>query len=135
MKSIFPDSMLSSSGGELTLESVAAKFDYFFSQLHLLHMQTGSFAEHEMLNLYAEMPGDKDEILEKLMGYTGRRVRAYKLLPITDNVVPSSLLQELKAFAKELKTYAEANGYQDIANLSDTLSGKAAKALFLSTLS
>ena len=136
MKSIFPDSMLSSStGGELTMEVVAQKFDYFFSQLHLAHLQTSSVAEHEALNLWQDMPTDKDEFIEKLSGYTGRKLMEYTFLPIRGNVVSSSIVRELKDFAQQLKSYATTNGYDDIANMADTLSGKAAKVLFLLTLS
>lgn len=135
MKTIFPEEMLNSSQEAMTLESIAAKFDYFFSQFHLLHLRTSSYAEHMALNLWQDMPDDKDEFLEKLSGYTGRKLRSYKFLPIVDNVIASNVVQDLKSFAKDLKSYADSNGYQDIANLADTLSGKASKTLFLLTLS
>lgn len=129
---LFPNEMLKA---EMSLESIAARFDYFFSQFHLLHLQTSSYAEHMALNLWQDMPDDKDEFLEKLSGYTGKKLRSYKFLPIADNVIASNVVQELKSFARELKAYADSNGYQDIANLSDTLSGKANKTLYLLTLS
>jgi hypothetical protein len=38
-------------------------------------------------------------------------------------------------FASSLKSFAESNGYHDIANLADSLSGEAAKTKYLLTLS
>ena len=58
----------------------------------------------------------------------------YKLEPLsasTSNVV----VDELISFAKSLKEYGEMNCYQDVCNLSDSLSGEAAKSKYLLTLS
>ena len=57
----------------------------------------------------------------------------YKLEPLstsTSNVV----VDELLSFAKSLKEYGEMNCYQDVCNLSDSLSGEAAKVKYLLTL-
>ena len=137
MKSIFPDRMLSSStGGELTLESIASKLTFFHEQLHLIHWQTSSYAEHMCTGeLYDEIHDFKDSVIEKLMGYTGKKPRAPKMIQINDNAVASSIVNDLKGFAQELKTFAETNNYLDIGNMADELSGKAVKALYLLTLS
>ena len=60
----------------MTIEEVAAKFDYFFVQIHLLHLQTSSFAEHKSLQIWDKMPDYKDEFIEKLSGYEGRNLAA-----------------------------------------------------------
>ena len=68
------------------------------------------------------------------MGYTGKKPAVYKLEPLstsTSNVV----VDELFSFAKSLKEYGEMNCYQDVCNLSDSLSGEAAKSKYLLTLS
>lgn len=132
-KSLFPQEMLSS--GELGLESIASKLTYFHEQLHLLHWQTNSYAEHQALGgLYDYVHDFKDGVVEKLMGYIGKRPGAYKIDPLGSKDAMSTV-SELLSFASSLKSYAEGNGYHDIANLADALSGEAAKTKYLLTLS
>ena len=134
--SIFPGSMKPSkvSTEGLTLETIASKLTYFQEQIHLLHWQTNSYAEHKNLgSLYEYIQEFKDDLIEKLMGYTGKKPAVYKLEPLstsTSNVV----VDELISFAKSLKDYGELNCYQDVCNLSDSLSGEAAKTKYLLTL-
>ena len=135
--SIFPDIMNPSKVATegLTLETIASKLTYFQEQIHLLHWQTNSYAEHKNLgSLYEYIQEFKDELIEKLMGYTRKKPAVYKLEPLsasTSNVV----VDELISFAKSLKEYGEMNCYQDVCNLSDSLSGEAAKSKYLLTLS
>lgn len=136
IKSIFPQEMMSSSQGGMTIESIASRFTYFHEQLHLLHWQTSSYAEHQALGgLYDYVHDFKDGFIEKLMGYSGKRPQAYKMEPIANAVSASSVVNELKQFASDLKAYGEANSYHDLCNLADSLSGEAAKTLYLLTLS
>ena len=134
--SIFPDIMNPSKVATegLTLETIASKLTYFQEQIHFLHWQTNSYAEHKNLgSLYEYIQEFKDELIEKLMGYIGRKPAVYKLEPLstsTSNVV----VDELLSFAKSLKEYGEMNCYQDVCNLSDSLSGEAAKVKYLLTL-
>lgn len=125
--------MLTSS--ELSIESIAARLTYFHEQLHLLHWQTQSYAEHMALGgLYDYVHDFKDGVVEKLMGYAGRRITGMEMKP----VVPTSstaVVLDLMSFAGQLKQYAESNGYHDISNLADSLSGEAAKTKYLLTLS
>ena len=132
--SIFPDSMKPSKVATegLTLETIASKLTYFQEQV--LHWQTNSYAEHKTLgSLYEYIQDFKDDLIEKLMGYTGKKPAVYKLEPLstsTSNVV----VDELISFAKSLKEYGEMNCYQDVCNLSDSLSGEASKVKYLLTL-
>ena len=134
--SILPDSMKPSKVATegLTLETIASRLTYFQEQIHLLHWQTNSYAEHKNLgSLYEYIQEFKDDLIEKLMGYTGKKPAVYKLEPLstsTSNVV----VDELISFAKSLKEYGEMNCYQDVCNLSDSLSGEAAKVKYLLTL-
>ena len=134
--SIFPDSMKPSKVATegLTLETIASKLTYFQEQIHLLHWQTNMYSEHKALgSLYEYIQDFKDELIEKLMGYTGKKPSVYKLESLstsTSNVV----VDELISFAKSLKEYGEMNCYQDVCNLSDSLSGEAAKVKYLLTL-
>jgi DNA-binding ferritin-like protein len=132
-KSLFPEEMMKS--GELNLETIAGKLTYFHEQLHLLHWQTTSYAQHKALGkLYEYVQDFKDGVVEKLMGYTGKRPGVYKIeaLSAADS---NSVVTALMDFASNLKTYAESNSYHDIANLADALSGQAAKTKYLLTLS
>jgi len=135
LKSLFPEDMMKSSGAEMTLESVAAKLTYFHEQLHLLHWQTQSYAEHKALGkLYEYVQDFKDGVIEKLMGYTGKRPNPYKIEPLT-NCTGNQCVTDLMSFASELKMYGERNSFHDICNLADSLSGEAAKTKYLLTLS
>jgi DNA-binding ferritin-like protein len=135
LKSLFPEDMMKSSGAEMTLESVAAKLTYFHEQLHLTHWQTTSYAEHKALGkLYEYVQDFKDGVIEKLMGYTGKRPSIYKIEPLT-NCTGNQCVTDLMSFASELKMYGERNSFHDICNLADSLSGEAAKTKYLLTLS
>jgi len=139
LKSLFPEEMMESKGSSsLTLETIAGKLSFFYEQLHLLHFQTTSFAEHEALGKIYDKVGDfQDEIVEKIMGYTGKRVRAYKIDALKDysNGMPNTVVRELVTFAKQLEEYAEANNMPDIENIAQSLSGEAAQTLYRLTLS
>lgn len=133
-KSIFPEEMIKS-GSEMSLETIAARLTYFHEQLHLLHWQTQSYAEHQALGaLYDYVHDFKDGVIEKLMGYTNRRPGVYKMEPLSQ-ISSTIVTNELLSFASSLKSFAENNGYHDIANLADALSGEAAKTRYLLTLS
>lgn len=132
-KSLFPDEMMKS--GELNLETIAGKLTYFHEQLHLLHWQTTSYAQHKALGkLYEYVQDFKDGVVEKLMGYTNKRPSAYKIEAL-GSADANSVVTSLMDFASNLKKYAEANSFHDISNLADALSGEAAKTKYLLTLS
>ena len=135
LKSLFPEDMMKSSGGEMTLENIAGKLTYFHEQLHLLHWQTTSYAEHKALGkLYEYVQDFKDGVVEKIMGYTGKRPGIYKIEPLT-NCKPEQCVSDLMSFASALKMYGEKNSFHDVCNLADALSGEAAKTKYLLTLS
>jgi hypothetical protein len=134
MESIFPKDMLSKDSG-LTLESIASKLTYFHEQLHLLHWQSTSYAEHKALGkLYEYVQDFKDGLIEKIMGYTGKRPSPYKIEPLI-NCSASQCVSDLLAFASQLKAYGEKNSFHDVCNLADSLSGESAKTKYLLTLS
>jgi DNA-binding ferritin-like protein len=135
-KSLFPQEMLSkATGSELSLESIAAKLTYFHEQLHLTHWQTKSYAQHQATGaLYDYVHDFKDGLIEKLMGYTGKRPGAYKIEPLTD-CTAEQCVSDIMSFASSLKMYGEKNAYHDVCNLADALSGEAAKTKYLLTLS
>jgi hypothetical protein len=134
--SLFPDDMKNKmASSELSLESIAAKLTYFHEQLHLLHWQSTSYAEHKALGkLYEYVQDFKDGVVEKIMGYTGKRPGLYKIEPLT-NCKPEQCVSDLMSFASALKMYGEKNAFHDVCNLADALSGEAAKTKYLLTLS
>ena len=133
IKSLFPEDMMKS--GELNLDTIAGKLTYFHEQLHLLHWQTKSYAEHQALGGLSEYVHDfKDGVVEKIMGYSGKRPGVFKIEALS-NADATSVVTSLMDFASNLKKYGEANNYHDICNLADALSGEAAKTKFLLTLS
>lgn len=132
-KSLFPEEMLTS--GDMSLDSIASKLTYFHEQLHLLHWQTKSYAEHQALGgLYDYVHDFKDGVIEKLMGYTGKRPTSIKVGTLS-SAQAMTVVTELMTFASSLKSYADTNKFHDIGNLADALSGEAAKTKYLLTLS
>ena len=133
-KSLFPESMMSIT--ELTLESVASKLTYFHEQLHLLHWNTTSYAEHQALGgLYDYVHDFKDGVVEKLMGYMGKRVGQMKIDPISPTANSTAVVTDIMSFAHQLMTWAETNKYCDVENMAQELSGQAANTKYLLTLS
>ena len=137
--SLFPSEMMENAiRNALTLETISGKLSYFYEQLHLLHFQTTSFAEHEALGKIYDRVGDfQDEIVEKIMGYSGRRIKAYKIDVLKDysSGMPNQVVKELVSFAKQLEEFGEANNMPDIENVAQSLSGEAAQCLYRLTLS
>lgn len=135
LKSLFPEDMMKSSSEGLTLEVIAGKLTHTQEQLHLIHWQTSSYAEHQATGaLYDYIQDFKDGLIEKIMGYTGKRPTPYKIEPLI-NCSGSQCVVNLLSFASQLKEYGEKNAYHDVCNLADSLSGEAAKTKYLLTLS
>ena len=137
LKSLFPDEMMENAGSGLTLETIAGKLSYFYEQLHLLHFQTTSFAEHEALGKIYDKVGDfQDEIVEKIMGYSGKRIKAYKIDVLKDysNGMPNTIVRDLVKFSKDLEEFGEVNNMPDIENIAQSLSGEASQTLYRLTL-
>jgi hypothetical protein len=135
---IFPESMMNkaSSGSEFTLESIAGKLSYFHEQLQLIHWQTSSYAEHQATGgLYEYVHSFKDGVIEKLMGYMGKRPSGLKHYPVQSAAMANSVVNELCTYAYELYEWAGANNYCDVENLAQELSGEASKTKYLLTLS
>lgn len=137
VKSLFPEEMINKGNGPgmMTLESIASKLTYFQEQLHLLHWQTSSYAEHKATGkLYEYLQDFRDDVVEKIMGYTATKPLSLKIDPIGP-AETAMVVSELISFASLLKVYGESNKYHDISNLADALSGEAAKTKYLLTLS
>jgi len=137
-KSLFPQEMLSSASGDLSPDAIATKLTYFELQLHNLHWATRSYAEHKSLGkLYEAVIDFKDEIMEKIMGYSGTRAKIGNPGQLKDYApgVSDAVVVELMSFAKQLQNYGASNNMPDIENVAQSLSGKAATTKYLLTLS
>lgn len=133
MKSFFPESMLT-----LSPDTIKAKLNYFELQVHELHWQTTSLAQHLAFgDLYNTIFSIKDEIVEKIMGYTGIRTKAMPVEAIRnyDSLICERVVDDLIVFAKQLQTYGSMNNMPDIENIAQSLSGDAAKIKYRLTLS
>ena len=137
-KSLFPQEMLSNASGEMSPDGIATKLTYFELQLHNLHWATRSYAEHQALGgLYDSVFDFKDDIIEKIMGYSGVRAKIGNVGQLKDYSpgVSSQVVGELITFAKQLQNYGASNNMPDIENVAQALSGTAAKTKYLLTLS
>lgn len=138
IKSLFPQEMLNSSGGELSLDTIKAKLNYFELQVHELHWQTFGLGEHEALgDLYNTIFSMKDEIVEKIMGYSGTRTKAMPVQQIKDYApgLSNQVVSDLISFAKQLENFGASNNMPDIENIAQSLSGESAKIKYRLTLS
>ena len=137
-KSLFPQNMLSTASGDLTPDSIATKLTYFELQLHNLHWGTRSYAEHQALGgLYDAVFDFKDDIIEKIMGYSGTRAKIGNPGQLKDYApgVSETVVADLISFSKQLQNYGASNNMPDIENVAQALSGTAAKTKYLLTLS
>ena len=117
-----------------TVDTIASKLTYLQVQTQLLHWQTTGYAKHQALGtLYEYIGSFKDDIVEKIMGYTGNRPTTF-VIPQLNNNTPEMLLEDMMQYASKLKTFGEMNKYHDICNLADEFSGMAAKTKYLLTL-
>lgn len=138
-KSFFPEKIMESKTEQgMSMESVASKLSSFYEQAHLYHWQTFGLGEHEALgDLYDLVFGLKDEIIEKMMGYSNRRIKSFKVEQAKDYSPggPTVLASEIIAFAKQLQDYGCDNNMPDIENIAQSFSGSAAKIKYRLTLS
>ena len=102
----------------------------------MIHWETRSFAEHKATGaLYEFLQDFKDDVIEKLMGYTGKRIQSLKIDAIEPKVDAMKIVDNILKFAKDLEDYADDAGFLDICNKAEELSGQAAKTKYLLTLS
>ena len=120
----------------MTTEEIAGKLAFFQEQIHLIHWQTRSYAEHKVLgDFYEFIQGFKDEVIEKLMGYSGKRIQSMKIEILGNKADGLLVVENVLKFADELMKYADDNKFLDVSNLAQELSGEAAKTKYLLTLS
>jgi hypothetical protein len=129
---IFPEDMLNKEA--MTMESIATKLTYFNLQLRLLHWQADRYSEHKSLEIYEEIYDALDGIIEKLMGYWGKKIKAFKLLPLSDGLDSEKVIDELADYAYSLYEWSEDEHYCDIEESASELRGKAKQVKYLLSL-
>lgn len=118
----------------MTPEYIQGKLFSFHDRAHKLHLDTRSYAEHKALDtLYTELVDFKDNISEKIQGYTGKIIGKIKSedIPSYSQGEPVKLVKEIAVFSKLLEDWAKSNNYCDIENIAQELSGLAAKINYL----
>ncbi len=120
----------------MTTEEIAGKLAFFHEQIHMIHWETRSFAEHKATGGFYEFLQDfKDDIIEKIMGYTGKRIQSLKIEPISSKADSMKIVDDVLKFSKDLEAYGDSNKFGDVCNMAQSLSGEAAKMKYLLTLS
>jgi DNA-binding ferritin-like protein len=120
----------------LTTEEIAGRLAFFHEQIHMIHWETRSFAEHKATGGFYEFLQDfKDEVIEKIMGYTGKRIQSLKIEAISAKADSMKIVEDVLKFSKDLENYGDTNKFGDICNMAQALSGEAAKMKYLLTLS
>jgi len=120
----------------MTIEDIAGKLATFHEQIHQIHWETRSFAEHKALGDFYDFLQDfKDEIVEKIMGYSGKRIKGFRVELIKANENSIDWVDQVLMFANELEMFGDVNRHPDVCNMAQALSGEAAKVKYLLTLS
>ena len=105
------------------------------AKLELYHHNTKAFSQHKAYDeIYAAFDFYKDDLIEKIIGYTGDRYKSVSVQVEYTDTTGIELVSDLADLSLNLASFAEANGYSDLKNISDSLSGLSAKLNYLLTL-
>lgn len=91
--------------------------------LHIAHLQTGSFAAHSALNVYKDLVELRDSFLEKYQGQYSI-IRNYASIQIQEGIDPVKYIQEACVQIEEYRESLE-EGYlqQMVDNILEALNG------------
>jgi hypothetical protein len=104
-------------------------------KLELFHHNTKSFSQHKAFDdIYEAFDWYKDDLIEKIIGYTGDRYTSVKVDATYSDSTGLEIVNDLQNLSQTLATFAETNKYADLKNISDSLSGLSAKLNYLLTL-
>lgn len=106
-------------------------------KVQFCHHLTTSYSTHMALNkLYDTIDDLKDEIIEKIIGYTGEK---FNTISVTISGFKEadckSIAYEVMNYGKQLEEWAGKQGWCDIENLAQSYSGAGAQCLYLLNLS
>jgi hypothetical protein len=115
----------------MTVQTVFDEIHKLYMQIKLNHYTVRSYPQHKALGLIYDAVGDLiDSITEKLVGYSGQ----YPAELALGTLRPTDIHQtadQIKKTGKEIVVFARSNGYYDIENLGQELSGQGAQLTFL----
>jgi hypothetical protein len=105
------------------------------AKLELFHHNTRSFSQHKGFDqIYEEFDAIKDDLIEKIIGYTGERYRTLQLAISYNDQTGQELVNDFKYTSENISNFAITNNYPDLKNIADSLSGLGAKLNYLLTL-
>lgn len=109
------------------IKALDAKFE-------LYHHNTGSFAKHKTFDdIYTEFDQLEDDLIEKIMGYTGEKYTGVNIDLVYSDNTGQELVNDLMNLGSGLQEFAKANGYSDIEQYGQTIHGLGAKLNYLLT--
>jgi DNA-binding ferritin-like protein len=121
----------------MSINDIASKLFSLPVKVQFCHHNTHSFSAHKALDKSYDSLNDlKDEIIEKIIGYSGTRY--------TELVIPKyskyteamnkEVAKDIMDFGKQLEEWAEKQEFCDIENLAQSYSGVGAQLNYLLTL-
>lgn len=118
----------------MSINDIASHLFLLPVKVQFCHHLTTSFAAHKALDgLYDGTNGLKDELIEKIIGYSGAKYSQLTLGNVS-NFKESSCLSvayEVMNYGKQLEEFAEKQGWCDIENIAQSYSGLGAQAVYL----
>ena len=121
----------------LSLDVIFSKLYQLPDKVQYCHHNTTSYAAHKALDgAYDDLSSLKDSIVEKLIGYTGKRPSSLKgqdLVGYTEGL-NTQVASEIMQFGEALEEWAEELDYCDIENLAQEYNGVGAQLAYLLSL-
>jgi len=125
------------SAGMLTPDMIMSKLFNMHTKAHFYHLQTTSFAQHNMLDaLYKDLIESKDAISEYLLGIQApKRFGAFMNEPVEpfSEAAVAKFLDEGFSFTVAICEYGEQRNLEELCNLASNLQGSFAKAKYFNT--
>lgn len=119
----------------ITAAEIYTQIHQLLMVLKLNHYQNRTFAGHEALGrIYSTVNGLADTITEQLIGYSGTYPQSFNIGNVTKTSIPE-IADHIINLSGQIEQYAEENGYCNIENLAQELSGEGAQLKFLGNLS
>jgi len=121
----------------MTPDSIISKLFNMHSIAHFYHLQTTSFAQHNMLDeLYKELVESKDAISEYLLGVQAPKrfggLTSEAVEPFSEEAV-AKFLNDGFGFTVALCDYGEQRHLEQLTNLASELQGAFSKAKYFNT--
>ena len=119
------------------LDSIITSLYQFPTKVQFCHHLTTSFAAHKALDgAYETLSDLKDNLVEKIIGYSGKRFTTLSLGPLTGytEAMNTTVANEIIAFGEKLEEWSKVKDYSDIENLAQEYSGAGAQLKYLLTL-